>query len=51
MQCYLRKDHNDLQDPTDTVFYGPSTGNQVSVMNKLVFTFYFSKTSFGGPTI
>lgn len=29
MHCYLRKDHTDLIDATDSVIYGPSTSNQV----------------------
>ena len=30
MQCYLRRNHTDLENPIDSVCYGPSTSNQVS---------------------
>ena len=30
MQAYLRQKHDDLEDPTDSVIYGPSTSNQAS---------------------
>ena len=29
MQAYLRRNDNTLDDPTDSVIYGPSTSNQV----------------------
>ncbi|XP_057308987.1 uncharacterized protein LOC130647223 [Hydractinia symbiolongicarpus] len=29
MHAYLRRNHNDLEDATDSVIYGPSTSNQV----------------------
>ena len=29
MQCYLRRNDEDLDDPSDSVIYGPSTSNQV----------------------
>ena len=29
MQTFLRRNHEDLNDPTDSVIYGPSTENQV----------------------
>ena len=31
MQSYLRRNNNDLDDPTDSVLYGPSTANQVTL--------------------
>ena len=27
MQSFLRKDHSDIEDPVDSVVYGPSTSN------------------------
>jgi len=36
MQCYLRQGHDDLEDPTDSVIYGPSTSNQVHKIKCLV---------------
>ena len=29
MQCFLRQNHGDLDNPIDSVIYGPSTSNQV----------------------
>ena len=29
MHCYLRSNHSDLDDATDSVVFGPSTSNQV----------------------
>ena len=31
MHAYLRRSHTDISDPVDTVCYGPSTSNQVSI--------------------
>lgn len=32
MQCFLRQHHNDIDDPVDSVIYGPSTSNQVCMI-------------------
>lgn len=32
MHAYLRQDHGDVQNPCETVVYGPSTSNQVIVI-------------------
>ena len=29
LHCYLRSVHGDVDDPTDTVIYGPSTENRI----------------------
>jgi len=29
IHCFLRKKHGDLENPTDAVFYGPSTQNKI----------------------
>ncbi len=29
IHSFLRKNHDDLEDATDSVFYGPSTSNKV----------------------
>ena len=34
MQSFLRKDHSDIEDPVDSVVYGPSTSNQVSTVSE-----------------
>ena len=33
IHCYLRSLHGDVDDPTDTVIYGPSTGFGKSYMS------------------
>ena len=38
MQAYLRRNHDDIIDPTATVCYGPSTSNQVCLASHLWFT-------------
>lgn len=30
MHAYLRRNHSDIDDPLDTILYGPSTSNQVT---------------------
>ena len=30
MHAYLRRNHSDIDDPVDTILYGPSTSNQVT---------------------
>lgn len=29
MHCCLREQHGDLEDPTDSILYGPSTQNKI----------------------
>ena len=38
MHAFLRRNHGDMDDPSDTVLYGPSTSNQVSMteLNTLI---------------
>ena len=36
IQAYLRQHHNDLNDPVDSIIYGPSTSNQVLYYHKLI---------------
>ena len=35
IHAYLRKDHPDLKEPTDSVSYGLSTSNQVKLISRL----------------
>lgn len=30
MHAYVRRNHSDIDDPLDTILYGPSTSNQVT---------------------
>ena len=40
MHEYLRRNHSDIDDPVDTILYGPSTSNQVKWFQQ-VYIFYF----------
>ena len=41
MQSFLRRNHGDM-DASDTVIYGPSTSNQVSVLQYALFQHHSS---------
>ena len=44
MQSYLRRNHGDLEDPTDSIMYGPSTSNQVLDYACTIFSLLFLLT-------
>ena len=48
MHCYLRQHHGDIDDPTETIMFGPSTSNQVRYAHVLLF---FLKKKISYPVV
>ena len=45
MHAFLRRNHGDIDDPCDTVLYGPSTSNQVSMTELNTLIMYYASRS------
>ena len=46
MHVWLRSNHNDTDNPCDTVIYGKSTSNQVNVLLRFDFQSFFKEGAF-----